>query len=85
MQGLGGPDLQFFDVFVGVPGSVHDSRLLRLSKFGGDMLAEHILPGTNTYFGRDGSQTNYFGGLCISPNSMAYPSLQKVAKHVSRK
>ena len=28
MQGLVGPDLQFFDVFVGVPGSVHDSRLL---------------------------------------------------------
>ena len=43
MQGLVGPDLQFFDVFVGVPGSVHDSRLLRLSKFGGDMFDEHIL------------------------------------------
>ena len=37
LQGIVGPDLQFFDVFVGVPGSVHDSRLLRLSKFGRDM------------------------------------------------
>ena len=43
MQGLVGPDLQFFDVFVDVPGSVHDSCLLRLSKFGGDMFDEHIL------------------------------------------
>ena len=35
LQGVVGP--QFFDVFVGVPGSVHDSRLLRLSKFGREM------------------------------------------------
>ena len=32
LQGVVGLDLQFFDVFVGVPGSVHDARLLRLSK-----------------------------------------------------
>ena len=44
LQGVGGPDLRFYDAFSGVPGNVHDARLLRISKFGKKMEPSQMLP-----------------------------------------
>ena len=37
LQGVVGTNLKFYDAFAGVPESVHDARLLRISKFGKKM------------------------------------------------
>ena len=43
LQDIVGPDLRFFDVFVGVPGNVNDSHLLRLCRFVRNMKDRLIL------------------------------------------
>ena len=74
-----GPDLQFFDVFVGVPGSVHDSRLLRLSKFGEDMESSKMLqePKFTVEEGVE-IKTFNFGRLGIPCTILAVATIYKV-------
>ena len=43
LQGVVEPNLKFYDAFAGVPGSVHDARLLRISKFGKKMESFRML------------------------------------------
>ena len=43
LQGAVGHDLRFYDAFAGVPGSVHDARLLPISKFVKKMESSQML------------------------------------------
>jgi hypothetical protein len=55
LQGICNESGKFLDVFIGLPGCVHDSRMLRLSDFFEDYvdrMRDHTLLGDSAYIGR---------------------------------